>query len=74
MLLQVFQTLQTFNSTFSVLHRDPCVRAQWLGHDRLLATPWTVVHQPPLSMGVFRHKYWNELSFPYPGNSDTLTC
>ena len=33
-----------------------------------LATPWTVTHQDPLSVGFSRHEYWNELSFPSPGN------
>ena len=31
-------------------------------------TPWTVAHQDPLSMGSPRQEYWNELSFPSPGN------
>ena len=34
----------------------------------LLATPWTVARQAPLSMGVFRQKYWPGLSFPPPGD------
>ena len=33
-----------------------------------LATPWTVAHQAPLSMGFPRQEYWNGLPFPYPGN------
>ena len=36
--------------------------------DQLLATPWTVAYQAPLSMGFFRQKYWNRLPFPSPGN------
>ena len=31
-----------------------------------LATPWTVAHQAPLSMGFPRQEYWNGLPFPYP--------
>jgi len=31
-----------------------------------LATPWTIAHQAPLSMGFSRHKYWSGLSFPSP--------
>ena len=27
-------------------------------------TPWTVVHQGPLSMGFPRQKYWSGLPFP----------
>ena len=32
------------------------------------ATPWTVAHQPPLSMGFPRQKYWSGLPFPSPGD------
>ena len=31
------------------------------------ATPWTVAHQAPLSVGFFRQEYWSELPFPSPG-------
>ena len=31
-------------------------------------TPWTVVHQAPLSMGFPRQKYWSGLPFPSPGD------
>ena len=35
-------------------------------------TPWTVVHQVPLSMGFPREEYWSELPFSSPGDlSDT---
>ena len=33
---------------------------------RLLATPWTVAHQPPLSMGFSRQEYWSGLPGPPP--------
>ena len=29
-------------------------------------TPWTVVHQAPLSMGFSRHDYWSGLPLPSP--------
>ena len=29
-----------------------------------LATPWTVAHQVPLSMGFSRQEYWSGLPFP----------
>ena len=35
---------------------------------RLFATPWTVVHQAPLSMGFSRQEYWSGLSCPPPGD------
>ena len=31
-----------------------------------LATPWTVAHQAPLSMGFPRQEYWSGLPFPSP--------
>ena len=34
-----------------------------------LATPWTVAHQAPLSMGFSRQEYWSGLPFPSPGGS-----
>ena len=33
-----------------------------------LATPWTAVHQAPLSVGFPRQEYWSGLSFPFPGD------
>ena len=30
------------------------------------ATPWTVAHQAPLSMGYPRQEYWSGLPFPSP--------
>ena len=33
----------------------------------LSATPWTVAHQAPLSMGFSRQEYWSGLPFPSPG-------
>ena len=32
------------------------------------ATPWTVAHQAPLSMGFSRQEYWSWLPCPPPGN------
>ena len=39
-----------------------------LSHVQLLAIPWTVAHQIPLSMGFFRQEYWSGLPLPSPGN------
>ena len=33
---------------------------------QLFATPWTVAHQAPLSMGFSRQEYWSGLPFPSP--------
>ena len=32
------------------------------------ATPWTVAHQAPLSIGFSRQEHWSGLPFPSPGN------
>ena len=37
-----------------------------LSHIQLFATPWTVLHQAPLSMGFPRQEYWSGLPFPPP--------
>ena len=34
----------------------------------LLATPWTVAHQAPLSTGFSRQEYWSGLLFSSPGD------
>ena len=34
----------------------------------LFATPWTLAHQAPLSMGFSRQGYWSGLPFPSPGD------
>ena len=39
-----------------------------LSRIRFFATPWTVDHQAPLTMGFSRHKYWSGLPFPSPGD------
>ena len=38
--------------------------AQSFSRVRLFATPWTVAHQAPLSMGFSRQGYWSGLPFP----------
>jgi len=35
---------------------------------QLFATPWTVAHQPPLSMEFPRQEYLSGLPFPSPGD------
>ena len=47
-------------------HSSPCVKS--LSRVQLFATPWTIAHQAPLSMGFSRHEYWNGLPFPSPGD------
>ena len=39
-----------------------------LSHVWLFLTPWTVVCQASLSMGLSRQEYWSGLPFPPPGD------
>ena len=53
-----------------LVHWNPdllCGRAKSPSCDRLIATPWTVAHQAPLSMGFSRQEFWSRLPFPSPG-------
>ena len=47
--------------------RCVCVLSHF-SHVQLFATPWTVAHQAPLSMGFSRQEYWSELPCPLPGD------
>ena len=44
-----------------------CVCVCVLSHVWLLATPWIVPCQAPLSSEFSRQKYWSRLPFPSPG-------
>ena len=39
---------------------------QLLSRVRLLATPWAVAHQAPLSVEFSKQEYWSGLPFPSP--------
>ena len=52
------------------LHTWPYVHACMLSRFicvQLFATPWTVAHQAPLSVGLSRREYCSGLPFPSPG-------
>ena len=53
----------------SVALHSCCVHmhAQSLSLSQLFVTPWTLIHQPPLSMEFSRQKYWGGLPFSSPG-------
>ena len=42
------------------------VKVKSLSCVRLLATPWTVAHQAPRSMGFSRQEYWSGVPLPSP--------
>ena len=44
------------------------MKVKLLSRVQLFATPWTVTHQAPPSMGFSRQEYWSGLPFPTPGD------
>ena len=62
------------NTTWLSAHASPlrvCMLSRF-SHVWLFATPWTVAHQAPLSMGFSRQEYWSGLSGP--GLNLSLLC
>ena len=59
----------TVLSTLHALSHDLplSMNAQSFSHVQLFVTPWTVAHQPPLSMGIPRQECWTGLPFPSSG-------
>ena len=45
------------------------VKVKLLSLVRLLATPWTAVHQAPPSMGFSRQEYWSGVPLPSPSKA-----
>ena len=45
---------------------NPCVVLFF--REDSFATPWTVAHRAPLSMGFSSQEYWSGLPFPSPGD------
>ena len=45
-----------------------CPMPSRFSHVQLFATPWTVAHQTPLSMGFSRQEHWSGLPCPPPGD------
>jgi len=44
------------------------VKVKLLSRVRLFATPWTVAHQAPPSMGFSKQENWSGVPFPSPGD------
>ena len=66
-----------YYSKVNQLYIYVCMHAQSLSCVRLCATPWTVAHQAPLSLGLSRREYWSRLprpssrDLPHPGIEPT---
>ena len=59
------------NSQYSVFFKSTKWVNEWvksLSHVWLFATPWTVAHQAPPSMGFSRQEYWSGLPFSSIGD------
>ena len=60
-----FISFHSFHSAFLLFYK---VKVKSLSPVQLFATPWTVAHQPPPSMGFSRQEYWSGLPFPSSGD------
>ena len=49
-------------------NHDLVLKVKSLSRVQLLATPWNIPYQVPLSMGFSRQEYWSGLPFPTPGD------
>ena len=59
--IRKLQIKKIWNTTTTYLLK---VKVKSLSCVRLFATPWTVAHQAPPSMGFSRQEYWSGLPFP----------
>ena len=59
------RTLEWVAISFSIAWKWK-VKVKSLSRERLVATPWTVAHQAPPSMGFSRQEYWSGLPLPSP--------
>ena len=63
------QCLVTFSHVLnSDCHKEPNIHVCMCAVVSDSATPWTVTHRAPLSMGFSRQKYWSGLPCPPPGD------
>ena len=59
----IFSVSEVFKDEFVL-----CVHAKSLSHGQLFATPRTVAHQAPVSVGFSRQEYWHGLPCPPSGD------
>ena len=60
-----YMPVNLLNSSYTLLYTW---KVKLLSRVRLFATPWTVAHQAPLSMGFSRQESWSGFLFPSPGD------
>ena len=56
------------STSFNVIFSLVLLLLNHFSHIQLLATPWTIACQAPLSIGFSRQEYWSGLTCPPPGN------
>ena len=61
-------SFHTCDKGSSITIRQVGIRVCMLSHVWLFATPWTIAHQAPLSMGFPRQEYLSGLPLPSPGD------
>ena len=69
-----FNTVRILSTVISALRGGVMHVCSVLRHAWLFATPWTVVHQAPVSMGFSRQEYWSVLPFPGGVKTWLQTC
>ena len=52
---------------YKTSHQLNTIVVSLLSHVQLFATPWTVAHQGPPSIGFLRQEYWSGLPSPPQG-------
>ena len=67
---QMRSTVRTmiFSAAIGACCRQVTRKCLSLSHVGLFATPWTIAHQVPLSVGFSRQEYWSGLPFPSLGD------
>ena len=60
----MLECINTYDLNLGFVCVCVCVCVCVLSHVPLFATPWTIVHQVPLSMEFSRQEYWSRLPFP----------
>ena len=64
----IYMHVYTCMYTHACIHIHVCVcMFSHLNCVLLFATPWTIAHQAPLSMGFSRQESWHALPCPSPG-------
>ena len=67
-MLVFFQRFVSLKKQISLRMREERKKVKSFSHVQLFATPWTVAHEAPPTMGFSRQEYWSGLPFPSPGD------